>query len=81
MARSTFQQVGTKVIGTVFTNYQGNDMEYYGYSDGESTAARISRWGDRWMRRWIPQHAPPRRSDDASERPFPDGIESRDDLA
>lgn len=80
MARNTFQQVGTKVIGTVFTNYQGNDMEYYGYSDGESTAARISRWGDRWMRRWIPQHAAPRRSDDAPERPFPDGIESRDDL-
>jgi capsular exopolysaccharide synthesis family protein len=80
LTRNTFQQVGARVIGTVFVNSQGSDSEYYGYSGVESTAARLSRSGRRWMRRWIPQHAPPRRSDDAPERLFPDGIESRDDL-
>jgi receptor protein-tyrosine kinase len=79
LTRNTFQQVGTRVIGTVFVNYPGSDSEYYGYSEGDSTAVRLSRLGRRWMRRWIPQHAPPRRND-ASEQPFPGGVQARDDV-
>jgi Mrp family chromosome partitioning ATPase len=48
LARATFERAGTRVIGTVFTNHQGIDSEYYSYLAGERLSPR-SRWFSRWI--------------------------------
>jgi capsular exopolysaccharide synthesis family protein len=67
LARATFERAGTRVIGTVFTNHQGIDSEYYSYLAGERLSPRRSGWfsrriaklGQAWRERTHPEEPPP----------------------